>query len=378
MRTYTVAILGCRSRGTHAARAYHAHDRTRVVALCDLVPERRVELGALVDVPLDAQFDDAHAMIRQARPDIVAIPTGTEYHYDLASLVIGAGVTAIDVEKPICVDLLQTDRLLAAALSAGVSIAVHHQTRSGPALQAIAAAYRTGRIGPLRTAIAEGKGYYGGYGLMNIGVHQINALLELTGPATRVTAVALTDGRPVTPEDAVRSPNGMGTITGENITAVIEFEAGHTATVMQHRFALGVPSTGIEFLGLEGRLLWRRGTAWWSPSPHPFPGDPATSWQPLPLSGAQDDEVAFVDDFVTALDNGTEHRSGNSQALQVMQILMGIFESAAYGRPVQLPQSQRDQPLVRWRRESGLGDAPHVPRPYDQWLAAEDLRLGRG
>ena len=39
MKTYRVAILGCRGRGTAAARAYHAHPRTEIVALCDLVQD---------------------------------------------------------------------------------------------------------------------------------------------------------------------------------------------------------------------------------------------------------------------------------------------------------------------------------------------------
>jgi predicted dehydrogenase len=43
--TYRVAILGCRARGTAAGRAYAAHPRTQVVALCDLLPERAAALG---------------------------------------------------------------------------------------------------------------------------------------------------------------------------------------------------------------------------------------------------------------------------------------------------------------------------------------------
>ena len=46
MKKYRVAILGCRGRGTAAARAYHAHPRTQVVGLCDLVPELVDTLGA--------------------------------------------------------------------------------------------------------------------------------------------------------------------------------------------------------------------------------------------------------------------------------------------------------------------------------------------
>ena len=45
MKTYRVAILGCRGRGGAAGRAYHAHPRTEVVGLCDLVQERVDTLG---------------------------------------------------------------------------------------------------------------------------------------------------------------------------------------------------------------------------------------------------------------------------------------------------------------------------------------------
>ena len=75
MKTYRIAILGCRARGTAAARAYQAHPRAEVVGLCDLVSERLDALGAELGVP--ARFTNLDEMIRQTQPDIVAIPTGT-------------------------------------------------------------------------------------------------------------------------------------------------------------------------------------------------------------------------------------------------------------------------------------------------------------
>ena len=50
MKTYRVAILGCRSRGTATAEAYHVHPRTAVVGLCDLVEERLNKLGDEIGV----------------------------------------------------------------------------------------------------------------------------------------------------------------------------------------------------------------------------------------------------------------------------------------------------------------------------------------
>ena len=93
MKTYRIVILGCRSRGRAAALAYHEHPRTQGIGLCDLVSERREELGELLGV--EAQFEDLSLMIRDTEPDIVAIPTGTEFHYELAMRVLELGVFAV-------------------------------------------------------------------------------------------------------------------------------------------------------------------------------------------------------------------------------------------------------------------------------------------
>jgi hypothetical protein len=89
------------------------------------------------------------------------------------------------------------------------------------------------------------------------------------------------------------------------------------------------------------------------------------------------DDYCFVDEYVRALDEGRDHECNGDEGRHVLEILMGILESAAYGRRVDLPQVQRDHPLLRWRREHGLNAPPEVPRPYREWLAAEDRRLGR-
>ena len=135
-------------------------------------------------------------------------------------------------------------------------MAVHHQGRSGGALQAVKAAIAEGRIGDLRYVQGSGKGYYGGYGLMNIATHSLNAMLGVVGPVQGVQAVALTDGRPITPEDVVPSPSGMGYIAGEHVTAALAFARGISGTLLQHRFPK-VDSTAymIEIYGTEGSAL---------------------------------------------------------------------------------------------------------------------------
>ncbi len=385
MRTYRVAILGCRGRGTAAARAYHMHPRTQLVGLCDLVPERLDTLGD--ELGVTARYDDLDAMIVETGPEIVAIPTGTEFHHPLAMRVLEHGVN-IDVEKPICVDLQQADEVLAKASEKGVRVAVHHQTRSGGFTRAAAQAVADGRIGRLRQVNASGKGYYGGYGLMNIGTHSLNTMMKFAGHCRRVFATAVTDGRPITPDSVVPSPSGMGTIAGESISAHLEFEAGVTGTLLQHRMPV-VDATGhaIEILGTDGRIILNasRG-AWLSDGAWFLPGGEHGSWQALdaevpadfdPDGDANLDDYWYVDEYVRALDEGRAHESSGDEAGHVMEIMMGIFESAAYGRAVDLPQAGRDHPLIRWRRENDLGDPEPMPRAYYEWLEAEDRRLGR-
>ena len=62
---------------------------------------------------------------------------------------------------------------------------------------------------------------------------------------------------------------------------------------------------------------------------------------------------------------------------QVMGILMGIFESCADGRRVEVPQKDCSHPLLRWREQAGLELPAAIPWPYGEWLEAEDRRLGR-
>ncbi len=382
MKTYRVAILGCRGRGTAAARAYHAHPRTEVIALCDLVQDRLDTLGD--ELGVTARFADLDEMISQTAPDIVAIPTGTEFHYDLSMRVLEHGVH-IDVEKPMCVDLEQADAVVTKANEKGARIAVHHQGRVGAYMRATHKAYTEGRIGELCYINSRGKVYYGGYGLMNIGTHQLNDMFKFAGRCRSVSATALTDNRLITPEDVVPSPHGMGTIAGERITATLHFDNNVTANLLQHRLSTRT-STMMEIVGTEGRLLGMTGlliqggawqlTQWFEPD----------GWEQLePMypehydrsSPASVDDYWFVEEYVSALDENRDHECGGAAGQHNVEVMMGIFESAAYGNRVDLPQPRRDHPLLRWREENGLPAPEKMPRPYNEWLEAEDRRLGR-
>lgn len=384
MKTYRVAILGCRGRGTAAARAYFQHPRTDLVALCDLMPERLQALGDELDVA--ARYGDYDEMISKEAPDIVVIPTGTEFHYDLSMGVLEHGVH-IDVEKPMCTTLAEADEVVAKAEEKGVRIAVHHQGRAGGAMRAVKKAVNDGRIGEVRYLHGSGKGYYAGYGLMNIGTHMLNNMIGIAGHCRSVTASVLTGGQRITPEDVIPAAGGMGYVAGEQMTAALEFDHNISGVLLQHRFPK-VDSTAyrLEVFGTEGRLLWSSGGALFLPVPHDEPGNPDCQWEPLekvlpasydPSGPANEMDYSYTDDYAEALNQGRQHECSGLEGRHVMEIIMGILESGAYGRRVDLPQSDRSHPLLRWRDEAGLGRPEPMPRPYAEWLEAEDLRLSR-
>ena len=228
---------------------------------------------------------------------------------------------------------------------------------------------------------------------MEIGTHLLTHMIKFGGHCQSVVAHATTCGRPITPQDVLPAPRGNGTIAGDHVTATLQFGNEVTGTLLQHRFdKIELDAHVVELYGTQGRLMWHPRGAWWLANPHVLPTNNLDKWQTLtpiyPESFAQAGETIpgnsnlnegdywFVDEYVRALDEGREHECSGAEGRHVIEIIMGIFESAAYGTRVDLPQPNREHPLVRWRNEAGLGAPEPMPMADAQWLVEENKRLG--
>ena len=222
---------------------------------------------------------------------------------------------------------------------------------------------------------------------MNIGCHLLTGIQAFLGRCQRVNASLRTNGRPIQPEDVVPSPQGMGTIAGENLSAELEFEGGVNATLIHNRLpSVRRGSNRFQILGTEGRILFQQGEAWHSPTPIALPADGVDRWIKIPreigrqfdshaFNTERPDEMDYVEEYVRALDANNDHESSGAVGTHSLEMIMGVFESAAYSQTVKLPQSIRDHPLLRWREANGLGAPESMPRPYQEWLNTEDHRL---
>ena len=138
----------------------------------------------------------------------------------------------------------------------------------------------------------------------------------------------------------------------------------------------------LKLFGTDGRPLFDLTSgAWVLESPWLLPDGEHDAWRRIeakipegfdPAGAAALDEYWFVDEFADALDAGREHASV-VEATYALEIILGAFESAAYGRAVSLPQADRGH-----RCSGGAGRVSRArPRPPLGAGAGMMCRAGR-
>jgi predicted dehydrogenase len=385
MKTYRVALLGCRSRGTSQARAITKHPRTELVGICDLLPERLTAVGEQFGVPPEARYSDFQEMIRQTKPDIVNIPTATKFHAPLAEAVLKMGCH-VDVEKPLTLTLSELDSVLAAQRASGKHLLAHNQSAVGPVESKLRRLVKEGFIGPIRTVRVRDKGYYGGYGILHQGCHAIALIASIVGPPTAVSAHMLTAGRRTTVDDIFVGPSGYGLVAGEDITCLYDM-AGATYFINEDHWRPVVDSATdrVEFVGIEGALALDyadsgRVKLYHSPTPNWRPA--GENWSEIPLTEAESsieglglldaekrgDDIWLVDEWVRALDEGREPAINARVGADTMEMIHGAWASHAEGRRIDLPQANREHPLERWLKREGRPIPTEAPATYAEWL----------
>jgi len=211
----TVAIVGCGIGRNHIIEGYKPHeDKFRVVALCDLNPER---LNTLADeFGVERRVTDFAEVLRMKDIDIVDICTPPFLHYEQIMAVLGAGKHAI-CEKPLVGSLAELDRIIAAEKTSATTLMPIFQYRFGNGIgqaKAIIDAGIAGKpyIGTVETFWRRGAEYYAvpwrgkwkteiGGTLMGHALHPHDLFTYLMGPVrslfgrttTRVNAVEVDD-----------------------------------------------------------------------------------------------------------------------------------------------------------------------------------------
>lgn len=221
-------VIGCGSIGERHVRTFLATGRTGVVA-CDPRPEIRARIAEKYGVAAVADWEEA---LRHPSIAGVVIATPAPWHVPMAIRALELGRHVL-VEKPLALDLADTDRLVAARDRAGKFAAVAYIHHCQPALQAARDFILAGRFGAVRHAvIATGHNFptarpayreiyfrdhaQGGGAIQDALTHMANCVEWVLGPTERVFCDAchqVLDGVEVEDTVSVAARNGGALVT---------------------------------------------------------------------------------------------------------------------------------------------------------------------
>lgn len=105
---------------------------------------------------IKAVYTDAAEMLRQERPDIVAVCTNTKYRADLTCLAVEYGAKGILTEKPMAHTLEEADRMVRACAEAGVPLCCGAITTTHPSFARAKELVQNEAIGQLVSIEASG------------------------------------------------------------------------------------------------------------------------------------------------------------------------------------------------------------------------------
>ena len=342
MSALGVGVVGCGTISPAYLNNGPRLDALRFVACADAnaaVAERRAREYGLEACSMEALF--THPAI-----DVVLCLTPPDWHADVALRAIAAG-RHVYTEKPLATSLEDARRVLDAAAAAGVLVGCAPDTFLGAGIQTLRAAIGSGAIGtpalgqvrllagpPERWHPAPAFLYAElGGPLFDLGPYAVATAVELLGPVRRVTALAarpreegvIAQGPDAGRRFPIREPT--------RVAAVAEHDTGVLSMLTMSFDADGPARHGVEVVGSEGTLLG---------------GDPNGFDGPVILRrrGEPDEPLALVSewrhnarglglqDLCRAVRDGTPQRASGALGLHVLDVLVGIRDSAREGRAV--------------------------------------------
>ncbi len=124
-------------------------DTVEFVGLCDPNPKRAEVVRQIIGVDCPV-FTDFERMVKEARPDLVAITTVDAYHAEYIVRALDLGIDVI-TEKPMTIDAKQTQAVIDAEKRNNRKIIVGHNMRFAPAHVKIKELMLSKPIGPIRS-----------------------------------------------------------------------------------------------------------------------------------------------------------------------------------------------------------------------------------
>ncbi len=152
MHTIRFGLIGYGAWGAHHARAMKTCDRARLAAIA--VRSEASQARARTEHPEAAVTGDYRALLARDDVDAVDIVLPSHLHVETALAALEAGKHVL-LEKPMALDVRDCDRLIAAAESRGLVLAVGHELRLSSLWGQVRDLIDAGAIGTPRYVLIE-------------------------------------------------------------------------------------------------------------------------------------------------------------------------------------------------------------------------------
>jgi predicted dehydrogenase len=364
---HRVAIIGHTSRGNygHGIDTVWQHfPECEVVAVADADPKGLAEeMAKLTKLKLTPKpYADYRQMLDETKPTIAAIgPRWLDQHRDIVLACAERGLHMY-MEKPMCRTPAEADAMVDACEKHDVKMALAHQTRYSPRLQAVRDLIEDGKLGTLLEFRGRGKedARGGGEDLWVLGSHVMNLIHHFGGEPMWCFARVESAGRPVTKKEVVSGNEGIGPLAGDSVAAMYGLESGATAYFGSRKaMGGGKGRFGLQIFGSAGIVEILTGhlpSVQFLPDPAWSPGRSGAKWvevssagigQPEPLKdgGLDGGNILAVKDLLAAIEQDRQPECSVYEGRTTIEMICAVFESHRTGGPVSLPLKTRENPL---------------------------------
>ncbi len=376
-----VAIVGTGNISRAHIQGYLAFpDRCRIVALCDIIPEKAHAKAK--EYALDAEVYDNHtALLKRTDIDLVDVCTPPYVHAQIAIDAMEAGCNAL-VEKPMAASLQECDRMIWTAERTGRVLSSIAQNRFRPPIANLKALLDSGIAGPVKHCQVDshwwrGHCYYdlwwrglwskeGGGCTLNHAVHHIDMLGWMMGYPETVTAV-------------------MANVSHDN--AEVE---DLSVAIMRYPGALATVTSSVVHHAEEQQVVFQCEKARISAPLRAYASTSKTNGFPERNEALEKEIEDFcaklpampheghtgqIGDVLDALETGRAPAITAQDGRRTIELITAIYKSGATGQTVTLPTA-KDDPFY-----TVAGILANVPRFYEKTasltgLGDENITLG--
>jgi len=356
-----VGLIGSGFVSTIHAESLARVPRAEMVAVASATTEHAAAFAARHGIA--RHFSDYRQMLERAELDLVVIGAPNDLHCQMTLDCAAAGKHVL-VEKPLCLNLAEADRMIAACRHAGVKLMYAEELCFAPKYVRLKQLLDSGALGSpvLLKQSEKHDGPHaahfwdveraGGGVTMDMGCHAIEFFRWMLGRPKIASVYA----------QMSTSVHHARTRGDDNAILIMEFENGVTALAEESWTKLGGMDDRAEVHGSQGvayaNLLQGNSILTYSSTGYDYAVEKAgstrgwsfTMYEELWNYGFPQEMAHFVD---CVLDDRTPAVTGED-GRAVLEALFAAYESAGTGRKVTLPfATSAARPIDLWRPSGG-------------------------